>query len=222
MNRDGGLYPRTRVKICGIVRVEDALVAAHAGADAIGLVFYESSPRSVSIGQARAILDALPAFVSRVALFVDAGEQYIRSVLEACPMDVLQFHGNEPASRCSIYDRPYIKALRVQSRDQVIEQSRQYSSACALLLDTWNRDLAGGTGQQFDWSLIPDELDKPLILAGGLNPDNVRTAILQVKPYAVDVSGGVEASRGNKDPEKIKSFINEVNNAVIRQQCSHG
>jgi len=206
--------PRVRVKICGITRVEDALAAAGAGADAIGLVFYADSPRAVSIKQARAILVELPALVTSVGLFVNASEEFIRSVLQECALDVLQFHGQESNEQCTLFSRPYIKALRVRDKQQIETQVKEYTDARAILLDTYQKDMAGGTGQSFDWSLIPEAMEKPVILAGGLNPDNVRSAIQQVRPYAVDVSGGVETDKGVKDANRIKSFINEVNNAV--------
>lgn len=211
---ENGADPRVRVKICGITRVEDALAAAGAGADAIGLVFYADSPRAVSIQQARAILAELPAFVTSVGLFVNASEEFIRSVLQECALDVLQFHGQERQEQCTLFSRPYIKALHVKDKQQVATQAREYTEARAILLDTHHQDIAGGTGQSFDWSLIPEAMEKPVILAGGLNPDNVRSAIQQVRPYAVDVSGGVEAAKGIKDANRIKLFISEVNNAV--------
>ena len=214
--RDLGSGQRVRVKICGITRIEDARAAAEAGADAIGLVFYKDSPRAVTVEQARAILAVLPPFTNSIGLFVDASKEYIESVLQECPLDLLQFHGQESRQQCAMYSRPYIKALRVQDANQILSQVGEFPDARAILLDTYSKDMAGGTGQTFDWSLIPKNIDKPVILAGGLKPDNVRSAILQVRPYAVDVSGGVEAAKGIKDPDKIRSFINEVNNAINR------
>ncbi|MCG8325612.1 MAG: phosphoribosylanthranilate isomerase [Thiotrichales bacterium] len=205
----------TRVKICGITRAGDGQAAAAAGADAIGLVFYPDSPRAVSAKQARCIASELPASISRVGLFVDASETSIRSALAECPLDVLQFHGQEDVAQCERYGLPYIKAIKARDRQQIEQQMRAFPSASAILLDTWDKDLAGGTGQLFDWSLIPETREKPLILAGGLNPDNVRFAVQQVRPYAVDVSGGVEASKGIKDHDRINMFINEVKHAVI-------
>ncbi|MGH8353079.1 MAG: phosphoribosylanthranilate isomerase [Pseudomonas sp.] len=199
-----------RSKICGITRIEDALVAAEAGADAIGLVFYAKSPRAVSVQQARAIIAALPPFVTTVGLFVDASRCELNEILDAVPLDLLQFHGDETPADCDGYHRPYIKALRVKTGADIAAQAAQYSRASGILLDAFVPGVPGGTGEAFDWSLVPQDLSKPLILAGGLTPQNVRAAIAQVRPYAVDVSGGVEASKGIKDAEKIRAFISEV------------
>lgn len=199
-----------RSKICGITRVEDALVAAEAGADAIGLVFYDRSPRAVSVQQARAIIAALPPFVTTVGLFVNASRCEIGEILDAVPLDLLQFHGDETSAQCEGHGRPYIKALRVRPGENIAACCAEYNQASGILLDTYVPGVPGGTGEAFDWSLVPADLDKPVILAGGLTADNVRAAIAQVSPYAVDVSGGVEASKGVKDAEKIRAFIREV------------
>lgn len=199
-----------RSKICGITRVEDALVAAEAGADAIGLVFYDRSPRAVSVQQARAIIAALPPFVTTVGLFVNASRCEIGEILDAVPLDLLQFHGDETSAQCEGHGRPYIKALRVRPGEDIAACCAEYNQASGILLDTYVPGVPGGTGEAFDWSLVPADLDKPVILAGGLTADNVRAAIAQVSPYAVDVSGGVEASKGVKDAEKIRAFIREV------------
>ena len=196
-----------RVKICGITRVEDALAAAAAGADAIGLVFYAKSPRAVDIEQARAILAALPPFVTSVGLFVDAERSELERILASVPLDLLQFHGDESVQQCEAFGRPYIKALRVKAGDDIAAQVARYPSAQGILLDAYVEGVPGGTGEAFDWSLIPQALSKPLILAGGLRPDNVAEAVSRVRPYAVDVSGGVEASKGVKDVEKVDAFI---------------
>jgi len=196
-----------RVKICGITRVEDALAAAAAGADAIGLVFYAKSPRAVDIEQARAILAALPPFVTTVGLFVDAERSELERILASVPLDLLQFHGDESVQQCEAFGRPYIKALRVKAGDDIAAQVARYPSAQGILLDAYVEGVPGGTGEAFDWSLIPQTLSKPLILAGGLRPDNVAEAVSRVRPYAVDVSGGVEASKGVKDVEKVGAFI---------------
>ena len=196
-----------RVKICGITRVEDALAAAAAGADAIGLVFYAKSPRAVDIEQARAILAALPPFVTSVGLFVDAERSELERILASVPLDLLQFHGDESVQQCEAFGRPYIKALRVKAGDDIAAQVARYPSAQGILLDAYVEGVPGGTGEAFDWSLIPQTLSKPLILAGGLRPDNVAEAVSRVRPYAVDVSGGVEASKGVKDVEKVGAFI---------------
>ncbi len=196
-----------RVKICGITRVEDALAAAAAGADAIGLVFYAKSPRAVDIEQAREILAALPPFVTSVGLFVDAERSELERILASVPLDLLQFHGDESVQQCEAFGRPYIKALRVKAGDDIAAQVARYPSAQGILLDAYVEGVPGGTGEAFDWSLIPQTLSKPLILAGGLRPDNVAEAVSRVRPYAVDVSGGVEASKGVKDVEKVGAFI---------------
>lgn len=199
-----------RSKICGITRLEDGLAAVAAGADAIGLVFYARSPRAVSIEQARAIVAGLPPFVTTVGLFVDMPQRDIEAVLTAVPLDLLQFHGDESAAECEALGRPYIKALRVRAQDDVAALVDAYRGARAVLLDTFVDGVPGGTGQAFDWSLVPAALSKPVILAGGLTPGNVAAAIAQVRPYAVDVSGGVEASKGIKDATKVKDFVRAV------------
>ncbi|MGD8784385.1 MAG: phosphoribosylanthranilate isomerase [Thioalkalispiraceae bacterium] len=201
---------RTRVKICGITRQEDAAVCANAGVDAIGLVFYEPSPRAVTISQAQAIVQSLPAFVTSVGLFVNADKEQVMQVLDAVTLDCLQFHGDEQAGYCEQFDHPYIKAIRMDAGADIESLARQHSSAKALLLDTYVADLPGGTGQAFDWGRVPAECSRPIILAGGLTPDNVGEAIVKAKPYAVDVSGGVELSKGIKDAIKIEKFISEV------------
>lgn len=198
-----------RIKICGITRVEDALAAAEAGADAIGLVFYPKSPRAVSVQQARQILAALPPFVSSVGLFVNASRCELGEILDAVPLDMLQFHGDESAADCSGYHKPYLKALRVKAGDDIAAKAAEYPAASGILLDTYVEGVPGGTGAAFDWSLIPEQMPRPLVLAGGLTAENVADAIRQVRPYAVDVSGGVEASKGIKDAAKIRAFIQQ-------------
>jgi phosphoribosylanthranilate isomerase len=205
----------TRVKICGITRVEDALEAAKQGSDAIGLVFYAASPRNVSNEVARAIVAALPPFVSVVGLFVNASRAYIDEVLAEVRLDVLQFHGDETPDDCSQFNLPFLKAIRVNADTNLLQYANDFRHAQALLLDAHSEAAYGGTGQTFDWNLIPAELSKPIILAGGLNADNVEQAIMQVKPYAVDVSGGVELSKGIKDADKIAAFMQGVRNASI-------
>jgi len=202
-----------RIKICGITRPEDALTAAKAGVDAIGLVFYPKSPRAVTIEQAQAICAVLPPFVSVVALFVDAEHFEVEDVLAVVPVDLLQFHGSEPPAQCQAYSRPYIKAIRMKDDADLADAANQYAMAKGLLVDTFNPDEAGGTGEVFDWDRVPDGLDTPIILAGGLEPANVAAAIKQVNPYAVDVSSGVEMSKGIKDAEKIRAFVTAVNAA---------
>ncbi|MCW9024985.1 MAG: phosphoribosylanthranilate isomerase [Gammaproteobacteria bacterium] len=204
---------RTRIKICGITRVEDGLEAAQLGADAIGLVFYAQSPRAVSISLAQQIISLLPPFVTSVGLFVDASEQDIRDVLREVPLDILQFHGNEPAAACNCYGRPYLKAVRMREGLNVKTIVEEYTDAAGILLDSYQQGVPGGTGKTFDWSVIP-QLDQPVILAGGLDASNVGSGIRQVKPWAVDVSGGVEADKGIKDHQKMAQFINEVQAVV--------
>lgn len=199
-----------RVKICGITRVEDALAAAAAGADAIGLVFYANSPRAVGIEQAQAIIAALPPFVTTVGLFVDIQRDELQRILASVPLDLLQFHGDESVEQCEGFGRPYIKALRVKAGDDIIAEVSRYPGASGILLDTYVEGVPGGTGKAFDWSLVPEKLSKPVILAGGLRPDNVAEAVRQVRPYAVDVSGGVEAGKGIKDAERVAAFIRAV------------
>ncbi len=199
-----------RSKICGITRVEDALAAAEAGADAIGLVFYAKSPRAVSVQQAREIIAALPPFVTSVGLFVDASRCELGEILDAVPLDLLQFHGDETPDECDHYGRPYIKALRVKPGDDIAAQVARYANARGVLLDTFVPGIPGGTGEAFDWSLVPAQLSKSVILAGGLNAANVAQAIGQVRPFAVDISGGVESAKGIKDAAKIHAFMEAV------------
>ncbi|KWS14949.1 N-(5'-phosphoribosyl)anthranilate isomerase [Pseudomonas syringae pv. syringae] len=199
-----------RSKICGITRIEDAMAAAEAGADAIGLVFYPKSPRAVTVLQARAIIAALPPFITTVGLFVNASRCELNETLDAVALDMLQFHGDETPEECDGYHRPYVKALRVKAGDDIAGVCRTYRNARGVLLDTYVEGVPGGTGETFDWALIPDDLDKPVILAGGLTSANVAQAIAQVRPYAVDVSGGVEKSKGIKDREKILAFMSAV------------
>ena len=210
-----GLFVRTRVKICGITRVEDALIAVGHGADAIGLVFYPPSPRYVTPALADEIVNALPAFVTVVALFVDASRADIEAVLSQVDIDLIQFHGQETADECRQYGKSYMKAIRVKSDTNLVQYATEYSDAKALLLDTYADGVPGGTGQVFDWALIPKNLSKPVVLAGGLDAENVEQAIRQVEPYAVDVSGGVEFKKGIKDAAKIAAFMRGVSNAIV-------
>lgn len=199
-----------RSKICGITRVEDALLAAEAGADAIGLVFYGKSPRAVDVRQAQAIVAALPPFVTSVGLFVNAARHEIGEILDAVPLDLLQFHGDESALDCAGYQRPYIKALRVRPGEDIRARCAEFPQAAGILLDTFLPGVPGGTGEAFDWSLVPEQPGCPIILAGGLTAENVAAAIRQVRPWAVDVSGGVEASKGVKDAARVRAFIEAV------------
>ena len=216
---------RTRIKICGITRVADALAAAEAGADAIGLVFWPGTPRCVEIPRAREIADALPPFVTKVALFVDPSPADVRTVLDALPIDVLQFHGDESRTLCSAFARPYLKAVGVKDGVDLLECASRYGDASGLLFDTFRAGaMPGGTGHTFDWSRLSPAvraaLRVPLILSGGLDPANVGDAIRAVGPWAVDVSSGVEERgpdgaprKGIKDAARIAAFVNGVRDA---------
>ena len=201
---------RTRVKICGIREPLHARIAAEAGADAIGLVFHDASPRNVALEQAAAIARQLPPFVMAVGLFVDRDERYVRDVLAAVPLDLLQFHGSETAEFCEAFGRPYVRAVRMGEGIDLVEYALRFKRARALLLDAHVPGEAGGTGRTFDWAMVPRELPIPLILSGGLDVANVARAVREVRPWAVDVSSGVETGRGSKDPDKIVEFIRSV------------
>jgi phosphoribosylanthranilate isomerase len=206
---------RTRIKICGITRPEHGRAAAELGADAIGLVFWRPSVRAVSPQRAQEISRAVPPFVARVALFVDPAEAEVREVIDACRPDLLQFHGVESAAFCRAFGTPYIKAARVRPGLDLLEFMRPYDDAAGWLLDGYREDLPGGTGETFNWSLIPAGLARPVILSGGLTADNVGDGIRAVRPWAVDVSSGVEAAKGLKDPGLIAAFISGVRNADV-------
>ena len=199
-----------RVKICGLTRPEDIDGAVQFGADALGLVFYEPSPRSVSLDQAAELVKRVPAFMSVVGLFVNPSRQEVEAVLERVPLDLLQFHGDESADFCASFGRRWIKAIRVREAGQIEAAFEEFHNASGLLVDAWDPDRYGGTGKSFNWDLIPDYRPLPIILAGGLSSDNVFAAVKQVKPWAVDVSGGVEQDKGIKDIQKISHFIKEV------------
>ena len=201
----------TKVKICGFTEAENARQAAIAGVDAIGLVFYDKSPRNVDIFRAQEIIKGLPPFVNRVGLFVNANPSFVDEVLCEVPLDTLQFHGDESLLDCSQYQMPFIKSLRVKPETNVLQVADEFSSASAILLDSFNPSAYGGTGEAFDWSLACVDISLPIILAGGLNETNVSAAISQVKPYAVDASSGVESAPGVKDIDKIVAFIRNTN-----------
>jgi len=203
---------RTRVKICGITRNEDLRAAAEAGADAFGLVFYPPSPRFLTLERARELSRAAPAFLTSVALFVNANTAEVRQVLQAVQPQVLQFHGEETPEFCRSFGVPYIKACRVRAGIDLLEYWRPFSDACGWLADAWVEEY-GGAGTGFDWSLVPALRDKPLVLSGGLAPGNVGDAIRRVQPWGVDVSSGVESAKGIKDAARIAAFIAEVRNA---------
>ena len=202
---------RTRVKICGITRLEDALSAIDSGVDALGFVFYEPSPRAISVADAANIITQLPAFVTTTALFVNADRAVVDRVISETRIDLLQFHGDESPEFCEQFSRPYIKAMRMKPGLEIEQEIARYSSAQAILLDAYTPGIPGGTGEVFDWDLIPRVHPAPIILAGGLTRANVAESVKQVAPFAVDVSGGVEQSKGIKDAEKIAAFMNEVN-----------
>ena len=198
-----------RIKICGLTSVAGAQAAVAAGADAIGLVFYAKSPRYVTAQQAAEIARAVGPFVTTVGLFVDAAREEVEAILSAVPLQLLQFHGNETPAFCASFKRPFIKAIRMADGVDVAAADRQYAEAGAvgLLLDSYSPAAPGGTGETFGWDRIPTHLQLPLILAGGLSPDNVAAAIQPVKPYAVDVSSGVESAPGCKSSARITAFV---------------
>jgi len=202
---------RTRVKICGITRRQDAEFAVEMGADALGFVFYPASSRAVTIAQTKEIIAGLPPFISIVALFVDAEPEQVQECLATLAIDIVQFHGDESAEYCEQFNKPYLKAIRMREGVDLTQLVNDYPSASAILLDSYQQDMPGGTGHTFDWNLLSD-INKPVILAGGLNKDNVAIAIEKVQPYAVDVSSGVERSKGMKDQQKIRAFMQEVVN----------
>jgi phosphoribosylanthranilate isomerase len=201
---------RTRVKICGLTRAADVVAAGELGADAIGLVFYEPSPRAVDIEQAAELFALLPPFVTSVGLFVNADASFVGRVLAELPLHMLQFHGEEAPEYCGSFGRPWLKAVRMRPGTDLPLVAKQYSGAAALLLDTFDPTVAGGSGRAFDWDLIPASIAGRIILAGGLHPDNVADAVRRVRPYGVDVSGGVESAKGVKDRSKMAAFIEGV------------
>lgn len=209
----------TAIKICGITREEDARVAAHCGANAIGLVFYANSPRHVTPARAAEIMRALPPFVMSVGLFVDAAVGEVAQTLAHARVDLLQFHGDESPDTCRQISQqsgvPYLKAVRVRPGLDLLQYARDYRDAKALLLDAYVEGLPGGTGATFDWALIPKDLPLPVVLSGGLTPENVTSAIQAVRPWAVDVSSGVEQSKGIKNAAKIAAFVTGVRNADV-------
>ena len=200
---------RTRAKICGVTTDEATKVAAAAGADALGFVFYPPSPRSISPKKAAPITSMVPPFVQRVALFVDEQQSVIEETLSLCSFDMIQFHGAESSSFCEALGLPYIKAVGFKTRDELMRVSDAHPNAAALLIDAWAPGEHGGTGKMVDWIEIGD-IGRPWLLAGGLTPENVAEAIEIARPYAVDVSSGVESKRGEKDLEKIRSFLSTV------------
>lgn len=207
---------RVRVKICGITRPEDAAAAVAAGADALGFVFFAASPRHVTAEQAAEIIRGLPPFVSTVGLFVNATVAEVRAVLDVVPLSLLQFHGDENNDFCRGFGRPWIKSLAMKPGQDIQAEMAAYPDAVGILLDAWHPDLRGGTGHSFDWTHFPVQAAKPLILAGGLTPDNVGQAVQLTRPYAVDVSGGVEMAKGIKDARLVEAFLREVRKAEVQ------
>ena len=201
---------RTRVKICGLTREPDVRDAAALGVDAVGLVFYAPSPRAIDIHQARRLASVLPPFVTSVGLFVDADPEYVRQVLSSVPVDLLQFHGDEPPDYCESFGRPWIKAVRMRSETDLEAIEARYRSARGLLLDSYDPGAPGGTGRGFDWNLVPSRIGTRIVLAGGLNAGNVAEAIRRVGPWGVDVSGGVESAKGIKDRAAMAAFMQGV------------
>ncbi|MEQ8659495.1 MAG: phosphoribosylanthranilate isomerase [Gammaproteobacteria bacterium] len=201
---------RVRIKYCGITNLDDSLAAIALGVDALGFVFHPPSPRYVEPVLAATIIDALPPLVSKVGLFVNRSAREVRETVAMTGIDLVQYHGDESPADCAAAPCAWIKAVRVRADTDFAACARDFAAASALLLDTWDDQVYGGSGRTFDWSLLPHAVGRPLILAGGLTPDNVAAAIRRVRPYAVDVSGGIEASRGRKDREKMHRFITEV------------
>lgn len=206
----GTAWLRTRIKICGLTRPDDALAAARLGVDAIGLVFYERSPRWLSPGHAREIVAALPPFVTVVGLFLDAPAAVVEQVLASVALDLLQFHGAEEPAYCARFHRPYMKALPMGAGIDPLAYARAYPDAAGFLLDSNRIGQAGGSGRTFDWQRVPRALERPIVLAGGLHAGNVAEAIMATCPWGVDVSSGVEAMPGTKDPELMRAFVREV------------
>ncbi len=206
----------TRIKICGITRPEDARQVVEAGADALGMVFHAPSPRAVTPELAAEIVAGLPPFVSVVGLFVNADSRLIESVLSRVSLDYLQFHGDELPADCDRYQIPYIKVARIRPGFDLVQYAVRYRHARALLVDAYVAGQPGGTGRVFDWAQLPDKLPLPLVLSGGLTPENVGLAIRTVKPWAVDVSSGVESAPGLKDARKVLQFIRGVRNEDLR------
>jgi len=207
---------RTRIKICGMTRQSDALHAVEAGADALGFVFWQPSKRYISPDKAARMIDCVSAYVTTVAVFVDPSSAEVCSVLDHTAIDSLQFHGQETAAFCQQFGRPYVKALAMREGQDVAEYCRRYPQAAGVLLDTYRAGMPGGTGESFQWQVIPADLPRPVILAGGLTPQNIAHAIRTVRPYAVDVSSGVESAPGHKESAKLQALVCAVRDADAR------
>ena len=205
----------TKVKFCGITNLQDAISAAELGADALGFVFYPKSPRFISPKNAKEIIKKLPPFISMVGLFVNQSKSEVEEVIKGCPLNLLQFHGDENESFCKQYNLPYIKAITMKSDVDLLKCIQEYNSAKALLLDTFSKVARGGSGEVFDWKMIPPNTLKPIIVAGGLTPENVQTLLEVISPYGVDVSSGIEINKGLKDYKLMKKFILGVTNAGV-------
>ena len=205
----------TKVKFCGITNLKDAISAAELGADALGFVFYPKSPRFISPKNAKEIIKKLPPFISMVGLFVNQSKSEVEEVIKGCPLNLLQFHGDENEAFCKQYNLPYIKAISMKSDVDLLKCVQEYNSAKALLLDTFSKVARGGSGEVFDWKMIPPNTLKPIIVAGGLTPDNVQTLLEVISPYGVDVSSGIEINKGLKDYKLMKKFILGVTNAGV-------
>ena len=205
----------TKVKICGITNLEDAMDATFIGADALGFVFVKDTPRYIALKKASDIIARLPPFLSKVGLFVNPTTDEVEEALSKCNFNLIQFHGDEKASFCQQFNVPYIKAVSVKSGVNLIEYAKSYQSASAILLDTYSEELRGGSGNTFDWNLIPQSISKPIIIAGGLNKDNVKHLLSKITPYAIDVSSGVEIKKGKKDYQMMEKFILGVRNATL-------
>ena len=199
-----------KIKICGLTDPENSKQIASLDIHAIGLVFFNESPRAVSIEQANEIIQELPPFINKVGLFVNASSNFVDQVLNSVNIDTIQFHGDESSSDCSQFQMPFIKAIRMREGTNLLSQAEEFFSAAGLLLDSFEKDSYGGTGKSFDWNLLRDNIDLPIILAGGLNKDNVKSAIEKTQPYAIDISSGVEIEKGIKDIEKTKEIIEIV------------
>jgi len=206
---------RTKIKICGITNLKNALEAVEVGVDALGFVFFSKSPRYINPKKARAIINLLPSFVLRVGLFVNAPKEEVLSVISESRVNLLQFHGDEDEKFCNQFNLPYIKAISLKDGINLLEYCQLFVSSSAILIDTYSHEMRGGTGKTFNWDLIPKNLPLPLIIAGGLDSKNVSSLINSVNPYGVDVSGGVEIDKGIKDLSMMKNFVLGVNNAAI-------
>ena len=206
---------RTKIKICGITNLKNAREASELGVDALGFVFFSESPRYIEPKKARAIINLLPSFILRVGLFVNAPKEQVLSAISESRVNMLQFHGDEDENFCNQFNLPYIKAISFKDGINLLEYCQQFASSSAILIDTYSKEMRGGTGKTFNWDLVPKKLPLPLIIAGGLDSKNVSSLINSVNPYGVDVSGGVELDKGIKDYNMMENFVLGVNNAAI-------